>query len=266
LTTRPARAGAPGARNPFPPVLAAGILLRMPDQSQSKSAAAAREAIRQAALVCFDNDGTLFASHEVANPAIQRSYVRFCRDHGLDLPAPADARICELTGKPGHEFYREILPEPLRSLGPEFRLMCLEEEAREVLARGRFFDGIAALLADLRAAGRKLALVTNAGEVYCGAVSRRMGYDRLLDGIYHYGKDGRTRKSEMIEAARRDFGAGAAVMVGDRASDLEGARGAGVPFVGCLFGYGSAEELSGAEVLVRSVGELRAVLLGDGGT
>ena len=59
------------------------------------------ETIRRAELVCFDNDGTLFASHEVANPAIQRSFVAFCRERGFDLPAPSDERICALTGKPG---------------------------------------------------------------------------------------------------------------------------------------------------------------------
>ena len=222
------------------------------------------EPIRQARLVCFDNDGTLFASHEVANPAIQRSYVAFCREHGLDLPPPSDEAICALTGKPGPVFFREILPEPLQDLGPRFRELCLEEEAREVLARGRLFDGIAELLTDLRRAGRKLALVTNAGEVYLDAVRRRVGYESILDGVYYYGWNDLWTKAEMIRAAQRELGESAAVMVGDRSSDLEGARGAGVPFVGCLYGYGDAAEIDGAEATARSVAELRAILM-DGG-
>lgn len=219
------------------------------------------DAIRQARLICFDNDGTLFASHEVANPAIQRSYVAFCQEHGLDLPPPSDERICALTGKPGPVFFREILPEPLQELGPRFREVCLKEEAREVLARGRLYDGVAELLADLRKAGRKLALVTNAGEVYLGAVRTRVGYASTLDGIYHYGRDDLWTKAEMIRAAQRDLGEDRAVMVGDRSSDLEGARGAGVPFVACLYGYGDPAEVVGAEAVVRSVDELRGVLL-----
>ena len=120
-----------------------------------------------------------------------------------------------------------------------------------------------ALLADLRARGRKLALVTNAGSVYLDAVSRRLGYATTLDGIYHYGKDGLTTKAAMIASARRELGEDQAVMVGDRSSDLEGARGAGVPFVGCLYGYGGADELAGADLTVGSVAELRRVLLGN---
>lgn len=219
-----------------------------------------------APLICFDNDGTLFASHEVANPAIQRSYVRFCREHGLDLAQPTDEEICRLTGKPGPVFYSEILPEPLRDLSAQFRELCLDEEVREVLERGRLYPGILEILHELRRAGRRLALVTNAGERYIEAVRKQVGYDSLLDGIYHFGKNGWSRKSEMIRAAMADFGAPRAVMVGDRASDFEGARGAGVPFLACLYGYGAPDELHQADWSAQTVAELGLLLGADHGT
>jgi phosphoglycolate phosphatase len=209
--------------------------------------------IASASLVCFDNDGTLFASHEVANPAIQRCFVAFCRERGLDLPPPTDEEICRLTGKPGPEFYHQVLPASLQNEAARFRELCLEEEVVEVLERGRLYDGIEPVLAALRAAGRRVVLVTNAGERYLGAVYQRVGYDRLLDGVYHFGKDGHTTKGEMIRSAMRDHDRRDAVMVGDRESDLRGAREAGVPFVGCLYGYGSREELADADLLVPHV-------------
>ncbi len=213
-------------------------------------------------LVCFDNDGTLFASHEVANPAIQRRFVAFCRGYGLELAPPTDEEICRLTGKPGPEFYTEILPQPLKGLAAKFRQECLEGEVEEVRARGRLYDGAAQLLRDLRQAGRRTALVTNAGELYLGAVYQRVGYSGLLDGVYHYGKNGWTAKGEMIRSAMRDFGESSCVMVGDRASDLEGARQAGVPMIGCVYGYGTLEELAGADALAADIPALRALLLG----
>ena len=96
-----------------------------------------------------------------------------------------------------------------------------------------------------------------AGTILLAAV----GYDRLLDGIYHFGQNGWTCKEEMIRAALADFRTPSAVMVGDRASDLQGARGAGVPFIGCLYGYGSEEEVAGADFMVREVRDLSALLL-----
>jgi phosphoglycolate phosphatase len=216
--------------------------------------------IRDAELICFDNDGTLFASHEVANPAIQRRFVRFCREHGLDLPPPTDEEICFLTGRPGHEFYSQILPDSLKPLAEELRQQCLTEEVGEILQRGRLYPGISELLRDLRGENRRLALVTNAGDRYASAVAERVGYGSLLDGIYHHAKDGMLTKAEMIRAALRDLRAGTAVMVGDRASDLEGARQAGAAFVGCLYGYGSRSEIEGADRLVGTVEELGAAL------
>jgi phosphoglycolate phosphatase len=216
--------------------------------------------IAAASLVCFDNDGTLFASHEVANPAIQRCFVSFCRERGVDLAPPTDEEICRLTGKPGPEFYHQVLPEPLQGESARFRELCLEEEVREVFERGRLFDGIEPMLLALRAAGRRVVLVTNAGERYLGAGYRRVGYDRLLDGVYHFGKNGHTTKGAMIGSAMRDHGRRDAVMVGDRDSDLRGARDAGVPFLGCLYGYGTREELAGADLLVPDVAGMAGAL------
>ena len=218
----------------------------------------------QTDLVCFDNDGTLFRSEEVANPAIQRVFVRFMEEHGLDLGPPSDAEILALTGQPGPVFYREILPPSLRGRAEEFRSRCIDDEVREVLDRGRFFEGIEELLAGLRARGAKLALVTNGGARYIGAVAERLDYSRLFDGIYHFGKDGLTRKSEMIERARKELGGVSVVMVGDRSSDVEGAREAGVPSILCRYGFGSPEESLGADAVVDAVAELRGLLLGNG--
>lgn len=214
-------------------------------------------------LICFDNDGTLFRSEEVANPAIQRTFRRFVEERGIDAEVPTDARILELTGQPGPVFYREILPRPVQHLAEEFRSLCIDEEVVEVLERGRFFEGIPELLGGLKARGKKLALVTNGGARYIGAVAERLRYAEILDAIYHFGKDGLATKAEMIDRARRELGAREIVMVGDRSSDVEGARGAGVPCILCRYGFGGEDESAGADTVVDSVGQLHSLLLGE---
>ncbi len=212
-------------------------------------------------LFCFDNDGTLFRSEEVANPAIKRRYVSFVRSQGLDLPEPSDDRILELTGQPGPVFYRELLPAELAGKWSEFREMCIDEEVLEVLDRGRFFEGIEDLLTALKERQKKIALITNAGHRYIGAVAERLNYDYWLDGLYHFGKDGLQTKGEMIERAMSDLGTRSAVMIGDRKSDIEGAQAAGIPSVLCRYGFGHPEESAGSDVQVDSVNELTRCLL-----
>ena len=50
------------------------------------------------------------------------------------------------------------------------------------------------------------------------------------------------------------------VVIGDRNKDMDCARAIGAPFVGCLYGYGSREELSGADALIDDIGELPEIL------
>lgn len=55
----------------------------------------------------------------------------------------------------------------------------------------------------------------------------------------------------------------AAVMIGDRRYDIEGAAAEGIASIGVLWGYGSREELAaaGAGQIVGTIPELRALLL-----
>lgn len=215
--------------------------------------------IRAAEVVCFDNDGTLFDSMSAVNPAIQRVYVAFVRSAGMELPAPTDAEVCAHTGKPGLQFFHDILPPELRSRAAEFREMCVDEEAREVLSRGELYDGLREFLIELRGAGRKLALATNGGERYIAAVAQRLGYDRLLDGVWWFGRDGIDSKIGMLRAARAALGGGGMVMVGDRTADVEAARATESIAVGCLWGFGGPLELADADVLVETSRELRTL-------
>jgi phosphoglycolate phosphatase len=216
-------------------------------------------------ILIFDNDGTLVPSHEVANPAIQRAFARYVAEHGIDAPVPSDQRIRDLTGQPGDEFYRRLLPEKDQNRAADLRSHCLDEEVAEVLARARFYPGLGGMLEALRARGDRLVLASHGGRRYINAMSERLDYARLFDLIFHHGLDGMTSKTEMARRALAELGPAPVVFVGDRAADLEAARAIGARFVGCLYGYGSAEELAGADALLAEPRELAALLLEGGG-
>ena len=75
----------------------------------------------------------------------------------------------------------------------------------------------------------------------------------------------RSRKADVIRYALSELPQAdpkTTVMVGDREHDVLGAREAGLPCVGVLYGYGDRPELeaAGAAVLVSNVEELNTVL------
>ena len=80
-----------------------------------------------------------------------------------------------------------------------------------------------------------------------------------LDGV-------RSTKEEVIDYVLKTnevVSLSEVIMVGDRKFDILGAKHAGVSSVGCVYGYGSREELetAGADYVVDSIGELQNLLL-----
>lgn len=126
---------------------------------------------------------------------------------------------------------------------------------REVFAeRGwcdnRMFEGIPAMLDTLRAAGKKIALATSKPEEFAEKILKLFGIFDRFDFVGAATLDGsREKKSDVIEhvlAHFPDIPRDAAILVGDRKYDAEGARLAGIDSLGVLYGCGSREELSAA--------------------
>ena len=74
------------------------------------------------------------------------------------------------------------------------------------------------------------------------------------------------RKADVIAYALETLGTepDAAVMVGDRLHDIEGAHARGLPALGVTYGYGSRNELTaaGADALADTPADAVRVLLG----
>lgn len=78
-------------------------------------------------------------------------------------------------------------------------------------------------------------------------------------GVYGPELDGRLDdKADLLRhlLATEGLDPTGAVIVGDRYADILAGSANGVRAIGVLWGYGSAEELAGADVLVRAPGEL----------
>ncbi len=110
------------------------------------------------------------------------------------------------------------------------------------------YDGVLAALERLHAAGIRLALATSKPQPYAEQVVAAHGLSGLLEHVVGSDRDhGRRTKGDVVgEALRRLGPVSSVVMVGDREHDVLGAAEHGVPCVGALWGYGTAEELTAA--------------------
>ena len=135
-------------------------------------------------------------------------------------------------------------------------------------AENTVYEGIEAMLAELVSAGKTLLVATSKPQVFAERILIHFGLDKYFTHICgvalqaprEYGK------ADVIRDALDRAGVtdcSAAVMVGDRHHDIDGARAIGISSVGVLYGYGdrAEHEKAGAEAIAEDVAELKKILL-----
>ncbi len=201
----------------------------------------------------FDLDGTLTDNF----PGIARSIV-YALDR-LDVEAPSPAELRRFVGPPLRTTFAALLgtdePDAIEQAIALYRERYSELGWRENVV----YDGIPEALASLAASPRRLFLCTSKPEIYARRIVTLFGLGEHLDGIYGADLAGRHDDKAVLLAhlaATEGLDASRAVMIGDRSHDLRAARANGARAIGVLWGYGSAEELAGADALVRTPREL----------
>jgi phosphoglycolate phosphatase-like HAD superfamily hydrolase len=209
-------------------------------------------------LVIFDLDGTLTDSAQ----GIVSSFRHALGSVGATVPDGDLAAM--VVGPPMHHTLREL------GLGEDADAAIAAYRA-DYLTRGwainRLFDGIPALLADLRSAGVRLAVATSKAEPTAHKILAHFGLDEHFEVIAGASVDGsRATKADVLAHALAQLEAlpDRVLMVGDRSHDVEGAAEHGIDTVVVGWGYGHKDfddpESVTAMTHVSTVDDLREVL------
>lgn len=133
------------------------------------------------------------------------------------------------------------------------------------------FPGMEALLADLAASGRTMAVATSKNENTARAILEHFGLADLFTVIAGASDDNSRRaKADVIAHALDGLGitydadsrrtSRPVVMIGDRSHDVEGAADFAIPAIFVRWGYARDGEGDAAEWRVESIAHLREVL------
>ena len=178
---------------------------------------------------------------------------------------------------PIENYHKYIGPPLLHSF--EVYANATPEEAQELLGyyRERFstvglfenevYPGMPELLDRLCQAGKTMMVATSKPEVFARKILDHFQLAAYFSFVGGATLDGvRSTKEEVIDyvlKTKEVVSLSEVIMVGDRKFDILGAKHAGVSSVGCVYGYGSREELetAGADYVVDSIGELQNLLL-----
>ena len=211
------------------------------------------------AVVC-DWDGTLLDSRAALLGAWHEATEQVL---GRRFPATADEERDVFT-LPGSSIWPRLAPDArrLRELAERFQVAY--ESTGELV---RAFPGVPDALAELRAAGVAVAVVTSKARRRFSADARRSGLEELVDVSVCDG-DAPAPKPDprpvLVALDRLGVSADDALMVGDTPVDVAAGLRAGVAVAGVLWGASTGDELrdAGATTLVAEPGELTALVLG----
>ena len=154
-----------------------------------------------------------------------------------------------------YELYDDATPELVSQLLERFKPLYDESGFPNTVP----YAGIPELLARLKASGRKIYIVTNKRHAPTQGIARKLGWDRLFDGIWSYDSlDVKYKKGELLARLLREMAIAKddAVMVGDTNNDFAAARANGIRSVGVRWGYGKPEELALADATVTNPSDL----------
>ena len=206
-------------------------------------------------VVLLDLDGTLTKS----DGGIIASVIKTFEE--LGRPVPDDAELRRFIGPAIIESLRrnhvpeDQLEHAIAIYRSYYADKAVFDDPNEPGAKvpGRLvnvvFPGIREQLVALRNDGYYLALASCKPEYQCLPICEHFHLTELLDGIYGASTDNsRLDKDQVIrycfESIGFDPSAGdRALMIGDRYTDIEGARACGVDTIGCRWGYAPAGEM-----------------------
>ena len=202
--------------------------------------------------ILFDLDGTLTDSGEgIMNCAV------YALSH-FGIPTPTEKELRTFVGPPLTETFARF-GVPADQLEEAVRIY-----RQRYLPIGKFenhpYPGIRELLEKLKADGHTLFVATSKPEVTSIEILEHFGLDGYFEKICGASTDFSRNSKEAVIAYLLDS-CGArdhAVMVGDTAYDVIGAKAHGIPTVGVCWGYGLVEDMekAGAAAIAHTMDEL----------
>lgn len=206
----------------------------------------------------FDLDGTLVESL----PGIAASLNRALALHGL--PCHGEAAVRGFIGDGARMLVTRAMNPSEVALHFESVLRCFGEDYAVSWPHGTFvYSGIPALLADLRARGIPLAVLSNKPHVFTTEIVGKL-FPRDTFAAVLGNREGLPHKPDPAGALEIASMLGVlpenCVLVGDSTMDLETAHNAGMASIAVTWGYQNRERLLGANQIVDDLEALAGLL------
>jgi len=211
-------------------------------------------------MLAFDLDGVIYSSEPFLGEAYREAIANVNLRRPNSFPrVPSTREILDHVGWPVPVILARLFPAVEAAAvdllyAETLEVICARVERGE----GILFPGVLDTLAHLQQAGFRLVVASNGRRRYIEAVLSSYGIAHHFAPLITVDGGAVSSKAEILRAyiGQEGLTPEQAVMVGDRASDVEAAVGVGCRFIGCDYGHGYRGEIEGAGPVVPSFSEL----------
>ena len=208
-------------------------------------------------VALFDLDGTLVDSLDDLTDAVNHMLAGFGQ-HRLE---PVQVR--QLVGKGARNLVQRALATDSPGEIERGLAAFTGFNALHIADKSSLYPGARELLQQLADGGIRLAVISNKQESLSRLILKTLEVDAFFE-IIAGGDTYPEMKPSPLPLARviEKFGCSPAeaVMVGDSINDIQAGNLAGIPTIGCRWGYGGIEELGGAEFSADSCSDIINIL------
>lgn len=208
----------------------------------------------------FDLDGTIANTIADLGAAV---------DHGLEVlgfPGHTIPEYKKFVGNGAVKLCERALPEGHKELAPELHKLFKEYYSVHLLDSTTLYDGIKETLTALSDNGVKLAIATNKPEDAAKKIAAKLLPDvdfvKILGGVDYRPKKPDTAIISDILSALPDED-NEVWMIGDSNVDVQTGKNAGIPVIGCAWGFRGREELQreGADYIAEKADDITDIIL-----
>lgn len=224
-------------------------------------------------IALFDLDGTLSESGEGILDCVRMVF----RETGR--PLPEEKIIQSFIGPPMYDSLSRCgFDDEAAKEGVEIYKRHFIESG---IYKNKVYDGMFDTLEALKKAGVRMGVASTKYQKFTDRIIRMLklepyfdiiGGSTSLSGELPEGEKPRHDKDEVMEYvihSLRQSDSDRIIMIGDTRFDADGAAKVGTDFIGCLFGYGTKEEMEksytiGSPFFVRTPAEITGIVLSEG--
>ncbi|NGZ75871.1 HAD family hydrolase [Saccharibacillus alkalitolerans] len=209
-------------------------------------------------VIAFDLDGTLIDTSE-AMLDVYRQVFEEAIENGDAEKQPSREDIYSTFGMVGEEAWKKVAPDMSEDKHRKYKKLHGDLLGERMKAKSFALPGVPEMLRKL-CKEYELATASNCGEEYLDHVLSQDGLNECVAYQLCAGGVGAQRKSEVLEELKKRAGDRGILMVGDRKSDIDAAKEAGIPVVGVRSEFAASGELDEADATIDKITDLPKLL------